>query len=64
MVGGDLIVAIDGEPVSDPQDMANLMKKHKAGDSVNVTVFHGKNKDGSESGVAGRHPADGLTASH
>jgi S1-C subfamily serine protease len=44
MVGGDLIVAIDGEPVSDPQDVANVMNKHKAGDSVTVTVFRGKRK--------------------
>ena len=42
MVGGDLIVAIDHEPVSDQQDLANLMNKHRAGDSVAVTIFRGK----------------------
>jgi len=42
MVGGDLIVAVDGEPVSDQQDLANLMNKHRAGDSVAVTIFRGK----------------------
>src|SRR5664279_3737862 len=44
MVGGDLIVAIDGEQIGDQQDLANLMNKHKAGDSINVSIFRGKNK--------------------
>jgi S1-C subfamily serine protease len=44
MVGGDLIVAIDGEPVSDPQDLSNVMNKHRAGDSVTVTIFRGKRR--------------------
>ncbi len=44
MIGGDLIVAIDGETVSDQQDLSNMMNKHHAGDSVTVTVFRGKKK--------------------
>ncbi len=28
MIGGDLIVAIDGEPIGDQQDLANAMNKH------------------------------------
>jgi len=44
MLGGDLIVAIDGETVSDQQDLANVMNKHRAGDTVKVTVFRGKRK--------------------
>ena len=44
MIGGDLIVAIDGEPVSDQQDLANVMDKHHAGDTVTVTIFRGKRK--------------------
>jgi S1-C subfamily serine protease len=44
MIGGDLIVAIDGEEIGDQQDLANVMNKHKAGDTVTVTVFHGKKK--------------------
>ena len=44
MVGGDLIVAIDGESVGDQQDLANTMNKHRAGDSVTVTVFRNKRK--------------------
>jgi S1-C subfamily serine protease len=44
MIGGDLIVAIDGEEIGDQQDLANAMNKHKAGDTVTVTVFRGKKK--------------------
>jgi S1-C subfamily serine protease len=44
MLGGDLIVAIDGEKVQDEQDLAQIMNNHRAGDSVKVTIFRGKNK--------------------
>lgn len=44
MVGGDLIVAIDGDPVSDQQDIASVMDKHHAGDTVTVSIFRGKRK--------------------
>ena len=44
MIGGDLIVAIDGDPIGDQQDLANEMNKHRAGDTVTVTVFRGRRK--------------------
>jgi S1-C subfamily serine protease len=44
MIGGDLIVAIDGESVGDQQDLANTMNKHRAGDNVTVTVYRNKRK--------------------
>ena len=44
MLGGDLMVAIDGEQIGDQQDLANVMNKHKAGDSITVTVYRGKKK--------------------
>ena len=44
MIGGDLIVAIDGEAVEDEQDLAQIMNKHRAGDTVKVTVYRGKQK--------------------
>jgi S1-C subfamily serine protease len=44
MLGGDLIVAIDGEKVQDQQDLAQLMNKHRAGDGVRVTIYRGKKK--------------------
>lgn len=42
MLGGDLIVAIDGEQVTDTQDISVIMDKHQAGDTVSVTVFRGR----------------------
>src|SRR5205807_777669 len=44
MLGGDLIVAVDGEKVSDQQDLAQLMKNHRAGDTVRLTIYRGKQK--------------------
>ena len=42
MIGGDLIVAIDGEKVESQQNLAQMMNKHRAGDTVKVTIFRGK----------------------
>jgi S1-C subfamily serine protease len=42
MLGGDLIVAINGEKVESQQILAQIMNKHRAGDTVKVTIFRGK----------------------
>jgi S1-C subfamily serine protease len=42
MLGGDLIVAIDGQQVTDPQDISAIMDKHQPGDMVTVTVLRGQ----------------------
>src|SRR5579871_4932874 len=44
MLGGDLIVAIDGQPVEDQQDLAHIMNQHRAGDTVTVAIYRGKKK--------------------
>jgi len=44
MLGGDLIVALDGETVEDERDLAQIMNRHRAGDAVKVTVYRGKRK--------------------
>jgi S1-C subfamily serine protease len=44
MLGGDLIVAIDGQNVQDQQDLAQVMNAHRAGDTVKVTVYRAKQK--------------------
>ncbi len=44
MLGGDLIVGIDGEEIGDQQDLVNAMNKHKAGDTVTVTIYRGRKK--------------------
>jgi S1-C subfamily serine protease len=42
LLGGDLIVAIDGQEVSDPQEINALMDKHQAGDTISVTIYRGR----------------------
>jgi S1-C subfamily serine protease len=44
MIGGDLIIAIDGERVESQQGLAQAMNRHRAGDTVKVTIFRGKKK--------------------
>jgi len=44
MLGGDLIVAIDGQKIEDQQDLAQIMNSHRAGDKVKVTIYRGKQK--------------------
>jgi S1-C subfamily serine protease len=41
LLGGDLIVAIDGHEVSDPQQINAIMEKHQPGDTVSVTFYRG-----------------------
>src|SRR5438067_5509859 len=43
-VGGDLIVAIDGQNVQDQQDLSHVMNNHRAGDTVRVTIYRGMRK--------------------
>jgi S1-C subfamily serine protease len=44
MLGGDLIVAIDGEKVEDEMDLSQVMNNHRAGDTVKVTIYRNKKK--------------------
>jgi len=44
MIGGDLIVAIDGKKLESQQDLAQVMNNHRAGDTIRVTVYRGKKK--------------------
>src|SRR6516164_6810499 len=44
MLGGDLIIAIDGDEIADQQDLVAVLNKHKAGDTVTVTVIRNKRK--------------------
>jgi S1-C subfamily serine protease len=44
MLGGDLIVAIDGQEVTNPQDISAIMDKHQAGDTISVTIYRGRRK--------------------
>ena len=42
ILGGDLIVAIDGREVTDPEDINTMMEKHQAGDTISVTLYRGR----------------------
>src|SRR5438034_4881163 len=44
MIGGDLIVALDGQEVQDQQQLSRIMNNHRAGDTVKVTIYRGKRK--------------------
>jgi S1-C subfamily serine protease len=44
MLGGDLIVAIDGEKVEDEQTLSQMMNNRRAGDTVRVTIYRNKKK--------------------
>jgi S1-C subfamily serine protease len=44
MLGGDLIVAIDGDKVVDEQDLSQVMNNHRAGDTVKVTIYRDKKR--------------------
>ena len=43
-LGGDLIVGLDDQPVTSPQDLAEIMNRHEVGDSVVVTFLRGKRR--------------------
>ncbi len=44
MVGGDLIVAIDGQEIADQQSLGQIMNNHRAGDTVRITIYRAKKK--------------------
>jgi S1-C subfamily serine protease len=44
MLGGDLLVAIDGQPIEDQQDLSHVMQNHRSGDTVTVTIYRGKKR--------------------
>jgi S1-C subfamily serine protease len=44
MLGGDLIIKMDGQDIASPQDMSAAMNTHRAGDVVTLTVFRGRKK--------------------
>lgn len=44
VLGGDLIVDIDGQPITTKQDLSNALNEHHAGDTITVTVFRGQRR--------------------
>ncbi|HLY92976.1 MAG TPA: trypsin-like peptidase domain-containing protein [Candidatus Angelobacter sp.] len=43
-LGGDLIIAVDGQPIEEQQDLSHVMQNHRSGDTVTVTVYRGKRR--------------------
>jgi S1-C subfamily serine protease len=43
-IGGDLIVEIDDQDIQTPQDIANVLDNHHAGDTVKVVIYRGKQR--------------------
>jgi S1-C subfamily serine protease len=39
-----LLVAIEGQPVEDQQDLSHVMQNHRSGDTVTVTIYRGKKR--------------------
>jgi S1-C subfamily serine protease len=44
LLGGDLIVSIDGTNINDTTDITAVMLRHQLGETVTVTVYRGKKK--------------------
>jgi S1-C subfamily serine protease len=44
MLGGDLIVAVDGQEITTPQDLSNALNAHHAGDTVVLTIYRGQRR--------------------
>ncbi len=41
-VGGDLIIAIDGQRIANAQDISEIMDGHKSGETVTLTILRGQ----------------------
>ncbi len=44
MLGGDFIVALDGEPITSQQDLSNALNEHRAGQTVVLTIYRGQQR--------------------
>jgi S1-C subfamily serine protease len=55
--GGDVVVAVDGSPVVENNDLSKLVARHKPGDKVTLEVIRDGNKQNVEV-TLGSRPAD------
>ena len=44
MLGGDLIIGVDGQEVTTPQDLSVALNSHRAGDTVVLTIYRGQHR--------------------
>jgi S1-C subfamily serine protease len=45
---GDVITAVEGDPIEGPSGLADLIAEHKPGDEITLTVYHPGEKDADE----------------
>jgi S1-C subfamily serine protease len=43
-LGGDLIVGLDGQQVTNTQDISDVMDRHQVGDTITVTFYRGQRR--------------------
>jgi S1-C subfamily serine protease len=55
--GGDVVVAVDGSPVVENNDLSKLVARHKPGDTVTLEVIRDGNKENVDV-TLGSRPAD------
>jgi S1-C subfamily serine protease len=44
VLGGDFIIGIDGQEIENAQDLSAALNRHKAGDTVVLTIFRGQRR--------------------
>ncbi len=56
---GDVIMALDGEPIETPEQLVEAIGEYKAGDRVTLTVLRGEDEEGRQVTVTlAQHPED------
>jgi S1-C subfamily serine protease len=43
-IGGDVLTAMDGQPIANQLDLNVMLNRHRPGDTVNLTLYRGKEK--------------------
>ncbi|WP_446741807.1 S1C family serine protease [Silvibacterium acidisoli] len=43
-LGGDLIVGLDGQEITNTQDISDVMNRHQVGDTIGITYLRGRRK--------------------
>jgi S1-C subfamily serine protease len=60
LLGGDLIVGFNGQKVSTLRDLSGMLNNHKAGETVTLTVYRGRQKMDVKVTLTEVHPPTGA----
>ena len=44
LMGGDVLIALDGQPVANQLDMNRLLNRKRPGERVRLTIYRGRQK--------------------